>query len=83
VRLWIARESPEDREKRRWFWREQEADNAEAEQRWFAAAFHLGQLLKDKPNDPDLNRRRGAALDKLNRVADGQAPLRMDKLPAP
>jgi hypothetical protein len=32
----------------------------------FAAAFPLGQLLKDKPDVPDLPRRRDQALEMLN-----------------
>jgi WD40 repeat protein len=61
VRLWIARESPADREKRRWFWREQQADGAEAQRQWFAAAFHLGFLIGREPDSAALYRRRGDA----------------------
>jgi hypothetical protein len=47
------------------FWHQQHATHAEHDQDWFAAAFHLGQLLKDKPDDADLLRRRDLALEKL------------------
>jgi hypothetical protein len=47
------------------YWHQQKADQAERDQDWFATAFHLGQLLKDKPDDPDLKRRRDQALEKL------------------
>jgi WD40 repeat protein len=63
------------------YWHQQQAAQAEKDKEWFAAAFHLGQLLKDRPDDADLKRRRDAALGKLGRVEDSQAPLRMDKLP--
>ena len=35
---------------------------AEKEKQHFAAAYHLGWLLLDSPNDPDLRRRRDEAL---------------------
>lgn len=37
---------------------------AEKEQRWFAAAFHLGRLLLDDPDSADLKRRHADALKK-------------------
>jgi tetratricopeptide (TPR) repeat protein len=58
---WIARESPADREKRRWFSREQQANSAEAAGQWFTAAFHLGHLIQRDSNNPDFYRRRGHA----------------------
>ena len=38
-------------------WHKFEADRAEKEQHWFAAAFHLEQLLKDQSQDEALLRR--------------------------
>jgi WD40 repeat protein len=58
VWLWVARESPEDRDKRRRFWRERQAADAEADGSWFAAAFHLGQLIHERPGDAALYGRR-------------------------
>jgi hypothetical protein len=48
----------------RLWWHQQQAFQSEQDKEWFAAAFHLDQLLKDKPNDPDLIRRRDQALEK-------------------
>jgi Flp pilus assembly protein TadD len=61
VRLWIAQESPQDRERRRWSWPEQHAESAELHADWFAAAFYLGQLLQRQPQDAYLHVRRGIA----------------------
>jgi hypothetical protein len=63
------------------YWHQQQAAQAEKDQEWFAAAFHLGRLLKDRPFDLDLHLRRLDALGKHGHAADSQAPLRMDKLP--
>jgi WD40 repeat protein len=43
---------------------EQQAVQAEKDQNWFAALFHLNQLLKEKPFDAELRRRRNAAQEK-------------------
>jgi predicted NACHT family NTPase len=61
ARVWIAREKPEDQAKRRQFWRERQAADAERDGRWFAAAFHLGQLIRERPADAALYARRGLA----------------------
>ena len=65
ARLWIARESTEDEQKCRrvqqHLWREQQAADAEKAGQWFAARFHLNELLKNDPNNADLLRRRDAA----------------------
>ena len=39
-----------------------QAAKAEQQNQWFAAAFHLGRLLLDAPNDANLKCRRDAAL---------------------
>jgi WD40 repeat protein len=75
ARLWIARESAEDREKRRRFWREQQAADAEAGGQWFAAAFHLGRLIHERPADPSLYARRVRADAHLGRWGDAAADL--------
>ena len=61
ARIWTAQESHADREKRRQFWQEEQAADAEKAGRWFAARFHLNLLLKDDPNNADLIRRRNEA----------------------
>jgi WD40 domain-containing protein len=78
ARLWIARESPEEMEKRLQFqrtqwdeqrtqWAEQQADAAEKAGDWFAAAFHLQQLIRLRPDDADLKERLRAANAKLGK----------------
>jgi WD40 repeat protein len=62
---------------RRQFTHRKLAESAERESDWFAAAFHLNQLLKDKPDDADLKRRRDQARDKL------KPPTPMEPLPRP
>ncbi len=63
----------------RWVYHARQAAAAEQDQEWFAAAFHLGRLLGDQPDDADLIRRRDAALKNLDAAA--AAPPRMEKLP--
>ena len=69
ARLWIARETPEDQEKRRqeqhrlWreeqrHWQEQQAVEDEQAGQWFAAAFHLSRLIDADPSDASLYFRR-------------------------
>jgi hypothetical protein len=38
-------------------WRERGAENCEGDRLWFAAAFHLGQLVKERPQDEKLRQR--------------------------
>jgi hypothetical protein len=91
ARVWIAREEPENREKRRKYWREQQAAEAERDGRWFAAAFHLGWMIRDRPADAALYARRAWAEARLGRwleAADdllrGAALLKPDEAaPAP
>jgi hypothetical protein len=75
--VWIARESDAERENRlrfrRSLWREQKAAAAETNCRWFAAAFHLGQMIRERPDEPVLYARRGwayAAQGKWSLAAD-------------
>ena len=39
-----------------------QADLAEKEKQWFAAAFHVGRLLLDEPDNTDLKKRHEEAL---------------------
>jgi hypothetical protein len=48
----------------------EQAALAEKEKQWFAAAFHLGRLLLDAPDDVDLKRRREQALKALAAAKD-------------
>jgi WD domain, G-beta repeat len=57
------------------FWHRQQAAQAEEDSNWFAAAFHLRQLLRTKPEDANLRRRHAAALDK------GKQPPPMEPVP--
>jgi hypothetical protein len=75
ARLWIARESAEDREKRPRHWRERQAAEAEAGGQWYAAAFHLGQLLRGRPDDPSLYARRCRAELRLGRWGEAAADM--------
>ena len=50
------------------WWHQKTAAQAEADQNWFAAAFHLDQLLKDKPDDAALLRRRDEVREKSNHL---------------
>jgi WD40 repeat protein len=59
------------------WWYQQQAALAEEDGEWFAAAFHLGQLLKDQPDDVLLKQRLELALDKL------KPPPPMEPLPRP
>jgi WD40 repeat protein len=67
---------------RRVNWHTDQAEQAESNADWFAAAFHLGRLLKDRPNDADLKCRRDQALLNL-RGAEVAPPPRMEALPRP
>jgi WD40 repeat protein len=61
----------------------EQARLAEEQKQWFAAAFHLGRLLLDRPGDADLKRRREQALKNhasLTEAVPG-APPRMEKIP--
>jgi hypothetical protein len=73
ARIWIAWESAEDREKRRRYWRERQAADAEAGGRWFAAVFHLGQLLRERADDPSLYAGRCRAEVHLGRWGEAAA----------
>jgi hypothetical protein len=48
-----------------------------------AAAFHLGRLLLDQPDDPDLKRRREQALKnhETATAAPPKVPPRKEKIP--
>jgi WD40 repeat protein len=61
VRLWVSQETPPEWEERRRLAQELQAAAAEIDQEWFAATFHLGQLLHRRPKDATLHRRRGDA----------------------
>jgi hypothetical protein len=72
VRVWIARERPEEQAKRRQLWREQQASAAEGDRQWFAAAFHLGCLIGEDPGNAALAARLATALTEVVR----QSPWR-------
>jgi WD40 repeat protein/tRNA A-37 threonylcarbamoyl transferase component Bud32/tetratricopeptide (TPR) repeat protein len=49
------------------FWQEEQAERCEQAGQWFAAAFHLGQLLRARPDDPQVRLRHGLASAELGR----------------
>jgi hypothetical protein len=52
---------------RRWEVRQRwEAEDCERQQQWFAAVWHLNQLLARNPDDADLRARRDAAQARLD-----------------
>jgi WD40 repeat protein len=51
------------------YWHQQQAAQAEQKQDWFAAAFHLSQLLKDRPDDAALKTRHQQTIDQLHLAA--------------
>lgn len=56
---------------------DREAAEAEEQQEWFAAAFHLKWLLKEKPDDPELKKRLALAEAKWQetlRAAEAAGP---------
>lgn len=71
ARLWIGRESPEEQEKRlreaHQNWHVQQAAAAENAGDWFAAAFHLRQLILLRPDEADLKERLQIATVKLGK----------------
>ena len=46
-------------------WQRQEAGDCERQDQWFAALWHLNQLLARDPDDADLRARRDAAQARL------------------
>jgi WD40 repeat protein len=78
ARLWDARRDGydpwvEDEYRRRALapdWHAEDAEIAEKGGDTFAAAFHLGRLLRLRPLDAALHSRRAAALDKLGRAEE-------------
>jgi hypothetical protein len=57
---------------RRWkSWQRQEAEDCLRQKQWFAARWHLDQLLLQNPDDADLRARRDAA---QARLAEQESP---------
>ncbi len=59
------------------YWHRRQAEQAERDGEWFAAAFHLGRLLGDEPGDADLLRRSARARERV------RPPQPMEPLPPP
>jgi WD40 repeat protein/tRNA A-37 threonylcarbamoyl transferase component Bud32 len=57
VKVWESHVDLETQEKRWRAWREQQAQDYEKEGQWFAAAFHLSQLIKKEKPNVDLQAR--------------------------
>jgi eukaryotic-like serine/threonine-protein kinase len=56
VKLWFSEVDNSTWEKRKKVWAEQQATQAFESGQWFAASFHLRQLLKERPDDAELQR---------------------------
>jgi WD40 repeat protein/tetratricopeptide (TPR) repeat protein len=63
-RLWVE---PDDR------WHGDQAENAQQAGDWYACAFHLGHLLRQRPREAGLHIRRAYALSRLGRTAEAGA----------
>jgi WD40 repeat protein len=68
VRLWFSTDAPERREYRYRVWREQQAQAAESSSEWFAAAFHLGEMLNQDSDNKSLDARWDKAIAELAEV---------------
>jgi WD40 repeat protein/serine/threonine protein kinase len=81
VRIWLAHETVREKAQRVRVWREQEAAEAERRGNWFAAAFHLGVLLRREGPNAELYRRRARAYanlhDRDRAAADHAAAARL------
>jgi WD40 repeat protein len=58
--------------KRKVLMQEQQADELFRNRQWFAAAFYLRQLLKDRPNDAELQSRLDRALAEMKKQQESQ-----------
>lgn len=56
-------------------WHAEQADAALRNNHWFAAAFHLDRLLRERPWDADLHVRRAHALARQGRAAEASIQL--------
>jgi hypothetical protein len=52
-------------------WHQRQAEENENSRRWFGAAFHLGQLLKDEPEDASLHTRYALAIGEWKKQRTG------------
>jgi WD40 repeat protein len=68
LRLWFSEDTPERRAYRRQLWREKQAEEAEAAAEWFAAAFHLNELLNQEPDNTSLAARWDKSIAELAKV---------------
>jgi WD40 repeat protein/tetratricopeptide (TPR) repeat protein len=66
VSIWEGKRDPKDIERRRRVWQRQQARACEEAGDWFAAAFHVRQLLKEAPGDATLKVRLVHALGSLH-----------------
>jgi tetratricopeptide (TPR) repeat protein len=66
VSIWEGKRDPRDIEPRWRVWRRRQASACEEAGAWFAAAFHLRQVLKEAPDDATLNARLAFALGNLH-----------------
>ena len=63
-------------------WQRLEAQDCERQKQWFAAVWHLNQLLARDPDDADLHRRRDAARTHLDdEERQRREPMPQSELP--
>jgi WD40 repeat protein/tRNA A-37 threonylcarbamoyl transferase component Bud32 len=81
VSIWEGKRDPKDIEPRWRVWRRQQARTCEEADEWFAAAFHLRQLLKEAPDNATLKARLAYALGSLHaeRGQWGEAVVNFEK----
>lgn len=69
IRRWMTESTPAEQAERLrvrpLLWRLQEASRAEQSRNWYAAAFHLGWLLRDQSQDESLKSRYDNAIKEL------------------
>jgi WD40 repeat protein len=68
VRLWFSTDTPARRAYVRQTWHDKQAEEAELSGNWFAAAFHLGELLNQESDNKSLEARWDKAIAELAKV---------------
>jgi len=72
VKLWFSKVDNATWEIRKKLWVEQQATQALEGGRWFAAAFHLRQLLKERPKDAELQKQLRHAESELKKQQESK-----------
>lgn len=75
VKVWDAEVGSDTANARGRVGQREQANACEQAGEWFAAAFHLGWLIKEEPTNPALHVRRGLSLADLGRWKEAGADL--------